>query len=216
MSKWIDVTERLPRINHNVLLSTTNGEVFVGYRDKPDLIWQVTEHDGRKHWVYDPEAYTDDIDSLPKGEDCGFSRYTGNGYGADGMMSVTSLNYDEKFGGVNAWMPLPKPYRAEQTEPYEYEIKALHKDYVEPYVVIEQTEPQLTPNYCATCKYKDTPFDGLPCDMCRSYSAYEPKDEPQRDCLTCRYNSDEWDSPKCDGCSKAHSNYETQTDCPWK
>ena len=31
---------------------------------------------------------------------------------------------------------------AEQPEPYEYEIKALHKDYVEPYVVIEQTEPQ--------------------------------------------------------------------------
>ena len=44
----------------------------------------------------------------------------------------------------------------------------------------------------------------------------EPKDEPQRDCLTCRYNSDEWDSPKCDGCSKAHSNYEPQTDCAWK
>lgn len=42
------------------------------------------------------------------------------------------------------------------------------------------------------------------------------KDEPQTDCLTCRYNSDEWDSPKCDGCSKAHSNYEPQTDCAWK
>ena len=110
MSRWIEITERLPRINQRVLLSATNGEVFVGYRDKPDLIWQVTEVDGRKHWVYDPEAYTDDIDSLPKGEDCGFSRYTGNGYGADGMMSVTSLNYDEKWCGVNAWMPLPKPY----------------------------------------------------------------------------------------------------------
>ena len=36
-----------------------------------------------------------------------------------------------------------------------------------------------TPNYCATCKYKDTPFDDLPCDMCKSYSAYEPKTEPQ-------------------------------------
>ena len=112
--KWIPVSEKLPRINHNVLLSATNGEVFVGYRDKPDLIWQVTEVDGRKHWVYDPEAYTDDIDSLPRGEDCGFSRYTGNGYGADGMMSVTSLNYDERFGGVNAWMPLPKPHTADR------------------------------------------------------------------------------------------------------
>lgn len=41
-------------------------------------------------------------------------------------------------------------------------------------------------------------------------------DTPQTDCLTCRYNSDEWDSPKCDSCSKAHSNYEPQTDCGWK
>ena len=40
--------------------------------------------------------------------------------------------------------------------------------------------------------------------------------ENSSDCLTCRYNSDEWDSPKCDGCSKAHSNYEPQTDCAWK
>lgn len=39
---------------------------------------------------------------------------------------------------------------------------------------------------------------------------------PQTDCITCRYNSDEWDSPKCDSCSKAHSNYEPQTDCGWK
>lgn len=41
-------------------------------------------------------------------------------------------------------------------------------------------------------------------------------DTPQTDCETCRYNSDEWDSPKCDSCSKAHSNYEPQTDCAWK
>lgn len=41
-------------------------------------------------------------------------------------------------------------------------------------------------------------------------------DTPQTDCEMCRYNSDEWDSPKCDSCSKAHSNYEPQTDCGWK
>jgi len=114
--EWIPVSERLPKIKHNVLLSATNGEVFVGYRDKPDLIWQVTEVDGRKHWVYDPEAYTNDIDSLPKGEDCGFSRYTTNGYVGDGMLSVTSLNYDERWSGVTAWMPLPKPYGEREGE----------------------------------------------------------------------------------------------------
>lgn len=51
---------------------------------------------------------------------------------------------------------------------------------------------------------------------CVSVPAFLLKDKPQTDCLTCRYNSDEWDSPKCDGCSKAHSNYEPQTDCAWK
>ena len=56
----------------------------------------------------------------------------------------------------------------------------------------------------------------LKCEFIPTYCKFEPKDEPQRDCLTCRYNSDEWDSPKCDGCSKAHSNYEPQTDCAWK
>lgn len=62
-------------------------------------------------------------------------------------------------------------------------------------------------------------WDNKHCDGCyfdERCPFDEPKDEPQRDCLTCRYNSDEWDSPKCDGCSKAHSNYETQTDCAWK
>ena len=43
------------------------------------------------------------------------------------------------------------------------------------------TEPQLTPNYCGTCKHRDVPCGDLPCDMCKSYSAYEPKTEPQFD-----------------------------------
>ena len=110
---WIPCSERLPKINQNVLLSTTNGTVFVGHRDKPDLIWQVTESDGRKHWVYDPEAYTDDVDALPKGEDCGFS--TNTDY-ADGFTSVTSLNYDDRFIGINAWMPLPEPWKGADDE----------------------------------------------------------------------------------------------------
>lgn len=41
-------------------------------------------------------------------------------------------------------------------------------------------------------------------------------DTPQTDCDTCKHDSEPWDSEKCDGCSKAHSNYEPQTDCAWK
>jgi len=104
---WIPCSERLPKVNQRVLLATNGGQVFVGYREKPDLVWQVTEKDGRKHWVYDPENYTDDIEILPKNEDCGFSK---DDFYSDGFMSVTSVNYDDRFVGVTAWMPLPKPY----------------------------------------------------------------------------------------------------------
>ena len=60
-------------------------------------------------------------------------------------------------------------------EPYEYEIKALHKDYVEPYVKIED-EPQTD---CDTCLYKDAydEWEG-DCDDCQDASNYEP----QTDC----------------------------------
>ena len=104
--KWIPCSERLPKINQRVLFCSNGGTVFIGSRAKPDIVWQVTEADGRKHWVYDPEAYTDDIDDLPKAEDCSFdddSRY------AEGMLSTSSINYDPKFEGVIAWMPLPTP-----------------------------------------------------------------------------------------------------------
>ena len=104
---WIPCSERLPKIGERVLLATNCGTVVIGHRDKPDLIWQVTEK-GDKHWVYDPEAYTDDVDSLPKGEDCAFSQDTDYG---DGFLSVTSLNYNPRFEGVIAWMPLPEPWK---------------------------------------------------------------------------------------------------------
>lgn len=42
-----------------------------------------------------------------------------------------------------------------------------------------KTEPQLTPNYCGTCKHREVPCGDLPCDVCHGYSNYEPKDEPQ-------------------------------------
>lgn len=107
--KWIPVSERLPIINQRVLLISSGGLAFVGNRCEPELIWQVTEEDGRKHWVYDPEDYTDDIDSLPKGEDCSFEQNSRYG---DTMFSVSSENYDPQFDGVIAWMPLPEPYKA--------------------------------------------------------------------------------------------------------
>jgi hypothetical protein len=103
--RWIPCSERLPEINQTVLLSTTDGEVIVGYRYKPDLVWQVTSNDGRKIWVYDPENYPGNIDELPKAETCGFENRD------DCWLSVTSINYDLKFAGISAWMPLPEPYR---------------------------------------------------------------------------------------------------------
>lgn len=43
------------------------------------------------------------------------------------------------------------------------------------------------------------------------------EDEPQTDCCeTCKHKNDGWDSEACDPCSRANSNYEPQTDCPWK
>ena len=106
--RWIPCSERLPKINQRVLLATNEKRVFVGYKEKPDIVWRVTEADGREHCVYDPENYTDNIDVLPKHKDCGFAK---DDVYADGFLSVTSINYDDKFEGVIAWMPLPKPYR---------------------------------------------------------------------------------------------------------
>lgn len=105
--QWIPVSERLPKIHQYVLLSTDCGHVLIGRMEKPDIIWQVTESDGRKHWVYDPEAYTDDIDELPKAEDISFE---GIGTYKESMLSVTSLNFSNKSECVVAWMPLPEPY----------------------------------------------------------------------------------------------------------
>lgn len=104
-AQWIPCSEKMPEINQTVLLSTTDGEVIVGYRYKPDIVWQVTANDGRKIWVYDPENYSSNIDELPKAETCGFENRD------NCWLSVTSINYDKKFAGISAWMPLPEPYR---------------------------------------------------------------------------------------------------------
>ena len=56
-----------------------------------------------------------------------------------------------------------------------------------------EDEPQLTPNYCGTCKHREVPCGDLPCDMCKSYSAYEPKTESQTEdkCKGCIYENDQ-------------------------
>ena len=105
--QWIPCSERLPKINQIVLLSTNSNNVYVGYRNKPELLWQV-EEDGRKQWVYDPESYDVDIDVLPKTEDIDF--YC-EGVNDGGFLSITSANYNDRFEGVTAWMSLPEPYR---------------------------------------------------------------------------------------------------------
>lgn len=110
--QWIPCSERLPKINQIVLLSTNSNNVYVGYRNKPELLWQV-EEDGRKQWVYDPESYDVDIDVLPKTEDVDF--YC-EGAIDGGFLSITSANYNDRFQGVTAWMPLPDPYREDEHE----------------------------------------------------------------------------------------------------
>lgn len=112
VTKWIPVSERLPGINQMVIICLTNGTVRAGYRAKPELVWLVTEAGGRTLWVYDPEAYTDDIDSLPKAEDCYFD-FDESG---ECVASITSVNYNDRLAGVIAWMPLPKPYKGGDTE----------------------------------------------------------------------------------------------------
>lgn len=103
-SSWVSVHKRLPKINQRVLLKSNGGTVFIGHRAKPDLVWQVTTSDGRTLWVYDPEAYTDDIDGLPKAEDCSFDPDCTCG---EALLSVTSINYNPKFEGVIEWKEIP-------------------------------------------------------------------------------------------------------------
>lgn len=72
-----------------------------------------------------------------------------------------------------------------------------------------KTEPQLTPNYCGTCKHREVPCGDLPCDVCHGYSNYEPKDEPQKKyptewCKDCNL----WRENNCMGVTQCKANME--------
>ena len=64
---------------------------------------------------------------------------------------------------------------SERIEPTISKMEQVDKDIN----VRSKDEPQLTPNYCGTCKHREVPCGDLPCDVCHGYSNYEPKDEPQ-------------------------------------
>ena len=89
-------------------------------------------------------------------------------------------------------------------------------------VLKEQDEAFINDVLCGRCGFTLKSADGRSVELvpntnkrCQSVESVEA-DTPQTDCETCKHDSEPWDSEKCDGCSKAHSNYEPQTDCPWK
>lgn len=103
--QWIPCEERLPEVGQTVLLCLSDGSVHVGCQNEPEFVWQVTDVDGERLWVYDPEEYTKDVDSLPKTRDCTFSDET------DCYSSITSINRGNgSLDSVVAWQPLPDPY----------------------------------------------------------------------------------------------------------
>ena len=135
----------------------------------------------------------------------------------------------------------------EDYEPYEYEIKAWHKEHQEPYCEIAdtpQTDLLVKTSSISRDSHEKADTPQTECDTCRHYKPacelfseickYEPTtqtetensnltfDTPQTErpsCKTCRYYSEEEYSDKCDECVievGKRSNYEPQTDCPWK
>jgi len=89
-----------------------------------------------------------------------------------------------------------------------------------------EDEPQLTPNYCGTCRHRDVPCGDLPCDVCHGYSNYAPKDEPQTDTEIAKaivhkmiddavIAEDAYPNLR-QRLHDAVDEYEPQTDCAWR
>ncbi|MBQ1293138.1 MAG: hypothetical protein IIY21_03825 [Clostridiales bacterium] len=73
------------------------------------------------------------------------------------------------------WYPYSNGELLFKTEPTISRMEQVDKDIN----VRSKDKPQITPNYCGTCKHREVPCGDLPCDVCHGYSNYEPKDEPQ-------------------------------------
>lgn len=98
----------------------------------------------------------------------------------------------------------------------------------------DKTEPQLTPNYCGTCKYREVPCGDLPCDVCHGYSHFEPKTEPithddyietendhlEARCLNCHNakacKEKHWEVCRYEPWKLTAVDDEPQIDCSWR
>ena len=157
---------------------------------------------------------------------------------ADTLQSCFHCDHYEPKGWCNLFEDTVSPnYKCcsefAEIKPYEYEIKALHKDYQEPYCEIAdapQTERIKTHDYCDICNHKGcgTCIANNLDDYCVP-SSYAPKDtpqtddkdinvrskdEPQKDCKKCknydRCKNNRWK------CCVYEPKDEPQTDCGWK
>ena len=132
--------------------------------------------------------------------------------------------------GIGYWRDGTRPIiawkKAEQTEPQKscstcgYSPMSASCDTCEGYSnwwALEQTEPcdecvfVKGSGWCDNCNGKPKGLDALP--NSRKAEQTEPSSsEKPNNCDTCKHNKLEWYSEVCDGCSKAHSNYEPQTE----
>ena len=112
---------------------------------------------------------------------------------ADTLQSCFHCDHYEPKGWCNLFEDTVSPnYKCcsefAEIKPYEYEIKALHKDYQEPYCEVAdtpQTERIKTPDYCDICNHER-------CENCIANnlddycvpSGYTPKDTPQTERMT--------------------------------
>lgn len=105
--KWIPVSERLPKAEEKVWIQTERGKVcFAMYEDGT-----ISEDDSTWHWYDLP------FDKWDEENDCGII--------PEGWWEWTEFHPNDEFDCpvdevVIAWMPIPPPYKAEQTEPSEF------------------------------------------------------------------------------------------------
>lgn len=105
---------------------------------------------------------------------------------ADTSQSCFNCDHYEPKGWCNLFEDTVSPnYKCcsefAEIKPYEYEIKALHKDYQEPYCEVADTPQTETKGvgYCNECKWFR---DKQVCGRCRSKNLFAKADTPQTDC----------------------------------